>query len=127
MISSLRPDDAVEFSENLLRGGDVFMREDVDLRFREPAAVDDAGVIQFVGNDVVFGREDRGDGAGIGGEAGLEHDAGFDVLESAMRSSSCMWSSWCRRWCGRRRSPAPYFLVASMAASSSFGWVVRPR
>jgi len=32
-------------------------------------------------DDVVFGGEDGGDGAGVGGEAGLENDAGFHILE----------------------------------------------
>ncbi len=73
--------DAVEFGEDLFGGGEVFVREDVDLGAREAAAIDDAGVIQFVGDDVIFGSENRRDGSGIGGESGLKHDAGFDVLE----------------------------------------------
>ena len=45
------------------------------------AAVDDARVVQLVGNhDVVFG-EHRGDGAGVGGESALEHDDRFGLLE----------------------------------------------
>ena len=38
-------------------------------------------MIQLVGDDVVFGREDGGDGAGIGGESRLEDHACFGVLE----------------------------------------------
>ncbi len=57
------------------------MAEDVDLGFRESAAVDDAGVIQLVGDDVIFGRQNRRHGSGVRGESGLKHDAGLDVLE----------------------------------------------
>src|SRR5687767_2778252 len=64
-----------------LGGGDVFVGVHVDLRAREAAAIDDARVIQLVGNDVVVGSEDRGDGTGVGGESGLEHDAGFHIFE----------------------------------------------
>ena len=60
----------------------VLVAEDFDLGAREAGAVDDAGVIQLVGDDEVFLAENRGDGAGIGGEAGLEDHAGFDVLEA---------------------------------------------
>ncbi len=59
----------------------ILVREDVNLRAREAAAVDDAGVVELIGNDVVFGREHRRDGTGVGGESGLENDAGFHVLE----------------------------------------------
>jgi hypothetical protein len=38
-------------------------------------------MIQRIGNDVVFGCKDCGDSAGIGGEARLEHYAGFGILE----------------------------------------------
>jgi len=38
-------------------------------------------VVQLVGNYVIFRTEHGGNGAGVGGEAGLEDDAGFDVFE----------------------------------------------
>ena len=39
-------------------------------------------MVQLVGDDEVFFAEDGGDRAGVGGESGLEDDAGFDVLEA---------------------------------------------
>jgi hypothetical protein len=55
--------------------------EDLNFCFGETGAVDDAGVVEFVGEDEVVFAEDAGDGAGVGGEAGLKHDAGFDSFE----------------------------------------------
>ena len=80
-ISSFRPESAVEFGEEFFGGGGVFVREDMDLGAREAAAIDDAGVIQLVGDDVIFRSENGRNGSGIGGESGLKHYAGFDVLE----------------------------------------------
>ncbi len=62
--------------------GDVFVAEDFDPGAGEARAVDDAGVVELVGEDEVFFAEDGGDGAGVGGEAGLEDDAGFDAFEA---------------------------------------------
>ena len=61
--------------------GNVFVAEDFDLGAGESCAVDDAGVVQLVGEDEVFLAEDAGDSSGVGGEAGLEDDAGFDAFE----------------------------------------------
>ena len=58
------------------------MAEDLDLGAREACAVDDAGVVELVGEDEVLFAEDGADGAGVGGEAALEDDAGFDVFEA---------------------------------------------
>ena len=66
---------------DLARRIDVLVREDLDRRLAQAAAVDDAGVIQLVGDDHVVLGEHRGDGAGVGGEAALKDDDGFDVLE----------------------------------------------
>ncbi len=57
------------------------MAEDFDLCFGETGAVDDAGVVELVGEDEVFFAEDAGDGAGVCGEAGLEDDASFDTFK----------------------------------------------
>ena len=38
-------------------------------------------MVQFVGEDEVFFAKNGGDCAGVGGEAGLEDDAGFNTLE----------------------------------------------
>jgi len=73
--------DAIEGGEFGFGDGDIGMGEDVDFGAGEPAAVDDAGVIELIGDDVVLLAEYGRDGAGIGGEAALEDDAGFDVLE----------------------------------------------
>ena len=67
--------------QDLARGVDVLVRKDLDRRAAQAAAVDDAGVIQLVGDhDVVFGQ-DGGDGAGVRGEAALEDDDGLGLLE----------------------------------------------
>ena len=63
----------IELGQHALGRGHVFMRKDVDLGAGEAAAVDDAGVVQLVGNDVIFGRENGGNGAGVGGETGLKY------------------------------------------------------
>ena len=57
VMSSLRC-DAGSDREHLARGVDVFVREHLDRRPAQPAAVDDARVIQLVGHDdVVFGED----------------------------------------------------------------------
>ena len=61
--------------EDASRGVDVLVREHLDRGAAQAAAVDDAGVVQLVGDDDVVLGQDRGDGAGVGGEAALEHDA----------------------------------------------------
>ena len=71
----------LDFLEELFGVGDVFVAEDFDFGAGEACAVDDAGVVELVGEDEVFFAEDGGDGAGVGGEAGLEDDAGFDAFE----------------------------------------------
>ena len=70
-----------QLRQDLARGVDVLVREHLDRGAAQAGAVDDAGVIQLVGNhDVVLGQ-DGGDGAGVRGEAALEHDDGFGLLE----------------------------------------------
>ena len=70
-----------QVGQDFVRCSHILMREDVDLGPRKAAAVDDAGVIQRVGNDVVFGAQNRGDCPGVGGKTGLENHARFHVLE----------------------------------------------
>ena len=56
VISSLWPlAPSSSFRISAARAG-ILVREDVNLGSRQPAAVDDAGVIQRVGNDVIFRR-----------------------------------------------------------------------
>ena len=71
-----------DFLELLFGVGRVFVAEDFDLGAGEARAVDDARVVELVGDDEVFFAEDRGDGAGVGGESALEDDAGFDIFEA---------------------------------------------
>ena len=80
MISSLR---AVcrQVADDVARRVDVAVRKHLDRRAAQPRAVDDARVVQLVGNDEVFFGEDGGDGAGVRGEAALKHDRRFGFLE----------------------------------------------
>ncbi len=73
---------AFQLRQDLLRRGGVFVRKHVDLGLGEAAAVDDAGVIQLVGDDVVFGPQNRRNRAGVGCEARLKHHARLHVLEA---------------------------------------------
>ena len=71
----------LDLLEELFGVGYVFVTEDFDFGAGEAGSVDDAGVIEFVGEDEVVFAEDAGDGSGVGGEAGLEDDAGFYTFE----------------------------------------------
>ena len=71
----------LDLLQQLFAVGDIFVAEDLDLRAGEAGAIDDAGVIELVGEDEVFFAENARDGSGVGGEAGLEDDAGFDAFE----------------------------------------------
>jgi hypothetical protein len=71
----------LNFFEQLFGVSDVFVAEDFDLGFGETSAVDDAGVVELVREDEVVFTEDAGDGAGVGGEAGLKDDTGLDAFE----------------------------------------------
>ena len=81
------------------------------------AAVDDAGVIQLVGDDHVVLGEHGGDGAGVGGEAALKDDDGFDVLERrrAAARAPCAFP-WFPEMVRTAPEPTPYFSTASSAA-----------
>ena len=63
-----------QFAQDSARRIDVLVREHLDRGAAQPAAVDDARVVQLVGDDDVFLRQERRDGAGVGGEAALEYD-----------------------------------------------------
>ena len=64
-----------------VRRADVLVREDLDLRAREPRAVDDRRVVQLIADDHVLLAQDRSDRAGVRHEAGLEHQGGIGMLE----------------------------------------------
>ncbi len=68
--------------EQLLAVGDVLVAKDLDGGAGEARAVDDAGVVELVGEDEVLFAEDGADGAGVGGKSALEDDAGLDILEA---------------------------------------------
>ena len=70
-----------QVADDVARGVHVAMGKDLDRRAAEPRAVDDARVVQLVGDDEVVFGEDGGDGAGVGGEAALKDDGGFGFLE----------------------------------------------
>jgi hypothetical protein len=72
----------LDFLKQLFGVGDVFVAEDFDLGFGEARAIDDAGVIQFIGEDEVFFAKDAGDSTCIRGEARLKNDACLDAFES---------------------------------------------
>lgn len=71
-----------DFLQELFGVGDVLVAEDFDFCSGEARAVDDGGMVELVGDDEVFLAEDGGDGSGVGGEAALEDDAGFDIFEA---------------------------------------------
>ena len=56
---------------------EVGVRIDDDASAREAAAVDDAGVVQRVGEDDVVRADERGDDADVGVIAGVEEQRGF--------------------------------------------------
>ena len=62
--------------------GDVFVAKDFNGGAGEAGAVNDAGVVELVGEDEVLFAEDGAHGAGVGGKTALEDHAGFDVLEA---------------------------------------------
>src|ERR1700730_11013612 len=57
------------------------MGKNMNFCFIKAAAVDDAGVIQLVRDNVVLGPKNRGYGTCIGRETGLENHASFNLLE----------------------------------------------
>ena len=75
-----RPGAAVSVSSRV-GGARVPVLEDLDLRARQPRAVDDRRMVETVRDDDVFLREDGGHGPGVGGEARLEHQRGLGVFE----------------------------------------------
>ncbi len=71
----------LDLFQELFGVGDIFVAEDLDFGAGEASAVDDARVVQFVGENEVLFAEDARNGSGVGGESGLEDDAGFDTFE----------------------------------------------
>ena len=73
--------------QRLNLGQNVFQRPGVlvginpDLRARQPAAVDDAGMVELVRDDQVSLAQNRRHRAGVGGKARLKDHAGLHLLE----------------------------------------------
>ena len=110
------------------RGVDVAVRKHLDRRATETRAVDDAGVIQFVGDDRVLAAEHRGDGAGVGGESALEHDGRLGLLERGQPAARARRAASIVPAIVRTApDPTPYRSTASSARARSRGCVVRPR
>ena len=72
-----------DFLQQLLAVIGILVPEDLDLRPRQPRAIDDAGVVQLVGENEIFLAEDRAHGARIGREPTLEDDARLDIFEAS--------------------------------------------
>ena len=72
----------LDLVQQLFGVGRVLVAEDLDLGARQASAVDDAGVVQLVGDDEVFFAEDRRYRSRVRREARLKDDAGFDILEA---------------------------------------------
>src|SRR5262249_57905743 len=60
---------------------DVAVGIDVDGRSREPAAVDDAGMVERVAEDVIPAADERADGAHVGLVAGGKEQRRLGALE----------------------------------------------
>ena len=113
--------------QRLARGVDVLVREHLDRRAAQAAAVDDAGVVQLVGHDDVVLAEDGGDGARVRREAALEDDDRLGLLELGEPALELHVD---RHRAGDRPHRAGADAerrVASSARSRSRGCVVRPR
>src|SRR5579875_322966 len=69
------------FFQNALAIRHVFVLENFYGGLGEAAAVNNRSMIQFIGDNQILFSQNRGDGAGICGESGLKHDAGFRAFE----------------------------------------------
>ena len=110
------------------RAGSVYVLvwKDLDRGTAQSAPVDDARVVELVGNDDVVLGEDGGHGAGIGREPTLEHDDGFRLLEGREPLFELHVN---RHRAGDVRTepePTPRARVAASARSRSWGCVVKP-
>ena len=91
VIRSFLPGNSLEGLQFRFRALYIPMCEDVNFRLGKPASVNNAGVIQFIRNNVVFRSEYGRDSAGIRGKSRLENYACLDILKCGDRCSSCMW------------------------------------
>ena len=107
---------------------DVAMRKHFDGRATETGAVDDARVIQFVGDDDVLAAEERGDRARVRRETALKDDGRLGPLElseAALELHVDLHRA--RDRADRARAHTERRPSASSARSRSRGCVVNPR
>ena len=71
--------------EQPLDGGEVAVREDLDPRFREPAAVDQRSVVERVGEDQILRSGEDGNDGAVGRVAAVEEHRRFGACESGQR------------------------------------------
>ena len=111
-----------------LEVGQVAVVEALGLAVGHLGAVDDRGVVELVQVDHFAAADQPGDQAEVGRVAGGEDQAGFLAEEFGQGGSSCS----CRSSVPfRNRLPVQPGAVPArgpgVAASSTFGWWVRPR
>ena len=80
-IRAARAARSAGIAQHLLQAIDVAMREDGACRLRQPNAVDDRGVIELVADDQVGVGRDRRNCSAVGGQARLQRQHCFDMLE----------------------------------------------
>ena len=78
----LAPGFVLDLFQQLLGVGDVFVAKDLDLRARQPRAVDNAGMVQLIGDDEIFLAQNRRHRSRIRCEPRLKDHAGFNVFEA---------------------------------------------
>ena len=76
------PRDGTPGGEDALEDGDVEVRVDLDRGTRESASVDDAGVVELVGEDEVAPSDQRRDDPDVRLEAGVEQQRGLGPVEA---------------------------------------------
>jgi hypothetical protein len=118
---------AVFLGKQALEIRHVFVAETLDFAVGKAAAVNDACVVHLVDDDDVVLADEGGYDPEIDLKPVEKISAESRRMKRASFSSS---STWISRVPLRKREPAqplPYFLIASTAASLTFGWLVSPR
>ena len=86
-----------------------------DLGTRQATAIDDAGMIQLIGEDGIFLPDQGRNGSQVGAEPRLEGDRGFDTFECANLFSSLRCKSIVPAIVRTAAGPTPYFSTTSRA------------
>ena len=92
------------------------MAKNLDVGPREPASIDDAGVIQLVTQYGVTRTHQCRQGSNVGVVAGWENEADSVCLKAASLASSARWSSMVPEIKREAPAPQPNFSTASRAA-----------